>query len=132
VRDELFSLWSSARSQMPEDVIKKALGVVTEHKETLRGKEVHIWYPENDKGTEGMLRVLNSGYDNAKSYNFDSEPADTSHDNLYRFHDRKFVHLVIPRSHSRRFVVSLSSCQIISTSLRRCFTNSPPQIRRVE
>lgn len=93
VRDELFSLWSSARSQMPEDVIKKALGVVTEHKETLRGKEVHIWYPENDKGTEGMLRVLNSGYDNAKSYNFDSEPADTSHDNLYRFHDLppKFV-----------------------------------------
>ncbi len=93
VRDELFSLWSSARSQMPEDVIVKALGAVTEHRETLRGKEVHVWYPENDEGTQGMLRVLNSGYEGAKSYNFDSEPADTGHDDLYRFHDREFFSL---------------------------------------
>mmetsp|Transcript_37929 Transcript_37929/g.70087 ORF Transcript_37929/g.70087 Transcript_37929/m.70087 type:complete len:667 (+) Transcript_37929:97-2097(+) len=92
-REELLYLWSSARSQMPEDVIQKTLRLVTEHKETLRGNEVHLWYPYNDKGAEGMLRVLNSGYEGRSTYNFDSEPADSIHDDLYRFHDlpSKFV-----------------------------------------
>lgn len=62
VRESLLFLWSSAKSQMPEDVLVKTLRLVTEHKETLRGNEVHVWYPEHDKGTEGMLRVLNSAY----------------------------------------------------------------------
>ena len=93
VRDELYSLWSSARSQMSEEVIQKTLRTVTEHKENLREKEVYIWYPQDDKGTEGMLRVLNSNFMGKAAYNFDSEPADYSHDNLYRFHDlpTKFV-----------------------------------------
>ena len=89
VRDELLYLWSSARSQMPEDVLIKTLKLVTEHKETLRGHEVHIWYPEGDKGTAGMLNVLNSGYEGRQTYNFDSEQADYSHDDMYRFHDCK-------------------------------------------
>jgi len=87
VREELLFLWSSARSQMPEDVIQKTLRLVTEHKETLRGHEVHLWYPDGDQGTEGMLRVLNSGFEGRQTYNFDSEPADGSHEDLYRFHD---------------------------------------------
>jgi FkbM family methyltransferase len=94
IRDELYSLWSSARSQMSEEVIQRTLRTVIEHKETLREKEVYIWYPKGDKGTEGMLRVLNSNYMGKATYNFDSEPADyNSHDNLYRFHDlpTKFV-----------------------------------------
>lgn len=92
-RDELLYLWPSARSQMAENILQKTLRLVTEHKETLRGNEVHIWYPENDRGTEGMLRVLNSGFEGRETYNFDSEQADGSHDGLYRFHDlpSKFV-----------------------------------------
>mmetsp|Transcript_37273 Transcript_37273/g.68487 ORF Transcript_37273/g.68487 Transcript_37273/m.68487 type:complete len:657 (+) Transcript_37273:138-2108(+) len=92
-REELLYLWSSARSQMPEEVIQKTLRLVTEHKESLRENEVHLWYPDDDKGTEGMLRVLNSGFQGKQAYNFDSEPADSSHDDLYRFHDlpSKFV-----------------------------------------
>lgn len=92
-RDELLYLWSSARSQMPDVVILKTLRLITEHQETLRGNEVHIWYPENDKGTEGMLRVLNSAFEGRQSYNTDTEPADNSHDDMYRFHDlpSKFV-----------------------------------------
>ena len=89
IREELLNLWSSARSQMSEDVIRKTLRVVTEHKETLRGNEVYLWYPEKDEGTKGMLRVLNSGYQGSQTYNFDTEAADSSHDNLYRFHDRE-------------------------------------------
>ena len=54
-----------------------------------RGHEVHIWYPEGDKGTAGMLNVLNSGYEGRQTYNFDSEQADYSHDDMYRFHDCK-------------------------------------------
>ncbi len=88
-REGLLNLWSSARSQMPEDVITKTLRVILEHKETLRGHEVNLWYPENDQGTEGMLRVLNSGFEGRETYNFDTEPADKSHDHLYRFHDCK-------------------------------------------
>ena len=95
IRDELLYLWSSARSQMPEDVILKTLRLVTEHKEHLRDNEVHLWYPDNDKGTEGMLNVLNSNYKGAKAYNFDSEPADSSHDDLYRFHDCKYFEYIV-------------------------------------
>ena len=86
-RESLLYLWSSARSQMPMDILTKTLRLVSEHKETLRGNEVHLWYPEKDEGTKGMLRVLNSGFEGRKTYNFDSEPADESHDNLYRFWD---------------------------------------------
>jgi hypothetical protein len=89
IREELLNLWSSARSQMPEEIITKTLRVIVEHKETLRGNEVHLWYPENDEGTRGMLRVLNSGFAGSETYNFDTEPADKSHDDLYRFHDCK-------------------------------------------
>jgi hypothetical protein len=128
IRDELLSLWSSARSQMPEDVILKTLGVVTEHKETLRGMEVHIWYPENDKGTEGMLRVLNSGYEGRQSYNFDSEPADVSHDDLYRFHDRELFGYFISHSPaSLADFVSHSVFFLISPTQQ-----SAPQTRRFE
>jgi hypothetical protein len=88
-REELLNLWSSARAQMPEEIITKTLRVVLEHKESLRGHEVHLWYPENDKGTLGMLRVINSGFEGQGMYNFDNEAADKSHDNLYRFHDCK-------------------------------------------
>ena len=88
-RDELLYLWSSARAQMPRDVIERTLRLATEHKETLRGTEVHLWHPDNDKGTEGMLRVLNSGWEGRASYNFDSEMADLDHDDLYRFHSRE-------------------------------------------
>ena len=93
IRDRLLYLWSSARSQMKEEVILKTLKLVTEHKEDLRGHEVHVWYPENDRGTEGMLNVLNSGYNGKQTYNFDTEPAEDGHDNMYRFHDLpdKFV-----------------------------------------
>ena len=58
-RGSLINLWSSARSQMPKDIILKTVRLVSEHKETLRGNEVYLWYPQNDAGTEGMLRVLN-------------------------------------------------------------------------
>jgi FkbM family methyltransferase len=93
VRESLLYLWSSAKSQMPEDVLVKSLRLVTEHKETLRGNEVHLWYPPQDKGAEGMLKVLNSAYNGQATYNFDTEPADVSHDDLYRFHDlpKKYV-----------------------------------------
>ena len=93
IRESLLYLWSSAKSQMPEDVLVKTLRLVTEHKETLRGNEVHLWYPPNDKGAEGMLRVINSAYNGQATYNFDTEPADSSHDDLYRFWDlpKKFV-----------------------------------------
>ena len=116
---------------MPEDVLLKVLSVVTEHTETLRGTEVHIWYPDNDKVTEGMLRVLNSGYENRQSYNFDSKPSDYSHDNLYRFHDCElFITLTIfllPCC-----IVEITrwfSCpNILSSSTH----NSAPEICRVE
>jgi FkbM family methyltransferase len=85
IRESLLSLWSSARAQISDDIIKKTLNIVTEHKETLRGHDVHIWYPQNDLGTEGMLRVLNSAFEGSLTYNFDSEPADEGHDDLYRF-----------------------------------------------
>jgi hypothetical protein len=62
IRESLFDLWLSAREKMPEDLLVKSLWFAREHKETLRGNEVHIWYPEHDKGTEGMLRVINSAY----------------------------------------------------------------------
>ena len=93
IRESLLYLWSSAKSQMPEDVLVKTLRLVTEHKETLRGNDVHLWYPPNDKGAEGMLRVLNSAYNGQATYNFDTEPADASHDDLYRFWDlpQKYV-----------------------------------------
>eukprot|EP00584_Thalassiosira_punctigera_P009782 CAMPEP_0172530124 /NCGR_PEP_ID=MMETSP1067-20121228/3961_1 /TAXON_ID=265564 ORGANISM="Thalassiosira punctigera, Strain Tpunct2005C2" /NCGR_SAMPLE_ID=MMETSP1067 /ASSEMBLY_ACC=CAM_ASM_000444 /LENGTH=683 /DNA_ID=CAMNT_0013314273 /DNA_START=134 /DNA_END=2185 /DNA_ORIENTATION=- len=93
VRDELLYLWSSARSQMTEDVIEKTLKLATEHMENLRGNEVHLWYPNGDQGAEGMLRVLNSAYEGRQTYNFDNEPAEFGHDDLYRFHDlpSKFV-----------------------------------------
>jgi FkbM family methyltransferase len=93
IRESLLYLWSSAKSQMPEDVLVKSLRLVTEHKETLRGNEVHLWYPPKDKGAEGMLRVLNSAYNGQATYNFDNEPADASHDDLYRFWDlpKKYV-----------------------------------------
>jgi FkbM family methyltransferase len=86
-RESLLDLWSSARSQISVDIIKKTLSLVLEHKETLRGKDVHIWYPDNDKGTEGMLNVLNSAFEGRSTYNFDSEPAEHGHDDLYRFWD---------------------------------------------
>ncbi len=87
-RESLLDLWSSARAQISEDIIKKTLGLVTEHKETLRGHDVHMWYPKGDQGSEGMLRVLNSAFDGSLIYNFDSEPAeDGQHDDLYRFWD---------------------------------------------
>lgn len=85
IRESLLSLWSSARAQISDDIIKKTLGLVTEHKETLRGHDVHIWYPNRDQGTEGMLRVLNSAFQGSLTYNFDSEPAEEGHDDLYRF-----------------------------------------------
>ncbi|KAL7450408.1 hypothetical protein ACHAWC_002327 [Mediolabrus comicus] len=92
-RESLLNLWSSARAQISEDIIKKTLSLVSEHKETLRGHEVHVWYPKNDHGTEGMLRVLNSGFEGRLTYNFDTEPAENNQDDLYRFWDlpSKFV-----------------------------------------
>mmetsp|Transcript_13395 Transcript_13395/g.28307 ORF Transcript_13395/g.28307 Transcript_13395/m.28307 type:complete len:523 (+) Transcript_13395:1-1569(+) len=93
IRESLLNLWSSARSQMPVEVITKTLRLVTEQKESLRGNEVYIWHPKDDEGTKGMLRVLNSGFEGREVYNFDTEPADQSHDDLYRFWDLppKFV-----------------------------------------
>ncbi|KAL7545431.1 hypothetical protein ACHAWF_008777 [Thalassiosira exigua] len=87
VRDELLYLWSSARAQMPEDVLARTLRAATEHKETLRGHEVHLWYPRDDRGATGMLDVLNSGYEGRAKHNFDGEPAEYGQDDLYRFHD---------------------------------------------
>eukprot|EP00986_Skeletonema_menzelii_P019728 scaffold29022_cov148-Skeletonema_menzelii.AAC.5 len=85
-RESLLNLWSSARAQVSEDIIKKTLGLVIEHKETLRGHDVHLWYPKYDEGSEGMLRVLNSAFEGSLTYNFDSEPAEEGvHDDLYRF-----------------------------------------------
>eukprot|EP00984_Skeletonema_dohrnii_P005783 scaffold2041_cov102-Skeletonema_dohrnii-CCMP3373.AAC.4 len=86
-RESLLNLWSSARAQISEDIIKKTLGLVTEHKETLRGHDVHVWYPNRDQGSEGMLRVLNSAFEGSLTYNFDSEPAEDGQDDLYRFWD---------------------------------------------
>ena len=125
IRDELLYLWSSARSQMPEDVIMKTLRLVTEHKETLRGHEVHVWYPDGDQGTEGMLRVLNSGYEGRQTYNFDSEPADSSHDDLYRFHDRKFswFHEVGRNMSNRSHFYTSFQLLIFSTILNSTFPN---------
>lgn len=93
IRESLLYLWSSAKSQMPEDILVKTLRLVTEHKETFRGNEAHLWYPPGDKGAEGMLRVINSAYNGQATYNFDSEPADSTHDDLYRFWDipKKYV-----------------------------------------
>lgn len=93
IRESLLYLWSSAKAQMPEDVLIKTLRSVTEQKENLREHEVYLWYPPGDKGAEGMLKVVNSAYNGQATYNFDSEPADSSHDDLYRFWDipKKFV-----------------------------------------
>ena len=93
IRDSLLYLWSSAKAQVSKEIILKTLKLVTEHKETLRGHEVHLWYPDGDVGTEGMLRVLNSNFEGRLAYNFDSEPSDSSHDDLYRFHNlpKKFL-----------------------------------------
>ena len=62
IRESLLYLWSSAKSQIPDDVLVKTLRLASEHKESLRGNDAYIWYPEGDKGTEGMLRVINSAY----------------------------------------------------------------------
>ena len=93
IRDSLLYLWSSAKAQVSSEIILKTLKLVTEHKETLRGHEVHLWYPDGDAGTEGMLRVLNSDFEGRQTYNFDSEPADSGQDDLYRFHNlpKKFL-----------------------------------------
>lgn len=93
IRDSLLYLWSSAKAQVSDEIILKTLKIATEHKETLRGHEVHLWYPDGDTGTEGMLRVLNSDFEGRPTYNFDSEPADSGHDDLYRFHNlpKKFL-----------------------------------------
>ena len=84
-REALLNLWSSARAQISDTIIKTTLGLVKEHKETLRGHDVHVWYPNNDRGTEGMMRVINSAFDGRLTYNFDSEPSEEGHDDLYRF-----------------------------------------------
>jgi|Transcript_11449 FkbM family methyltransferase len=92
-RESLLYLWASASSQMPHDVLLKTLHLVNEHKESLRGNEVHLWYPPHDAGTEGMLRVINSAFEGQATYNFDNEPADSAHDDMYRLWDlpKKFV-----------------------------------------
>eukprot|EP01082_Thalassiosira_pseudonana_P006421 g5828.t1 g5828 contig20:248339-250439(-) len=92
-RESLLYLWASASSQMPHDVLLKTLHLVNEHKESLRGNEVHLWYPPHDAGTDGMLRVINSAFEGQATYNFDNEPADSAHDDMYRLWDlpKKFV-----------------------------------------
>lgn len=94
MRESLLNLWSSARAQISDvTILERTLDLAHEHKETLRGIPVHLWYPDGDKGTEGMLKVLNSGYEGREKFNFDAEAAEDRHDDLYRFWDlpSKFV-----------------------------------------
>ena len=63
-RQTLLQLWSSARSQMKDDVLLKTLDLATEHpNQSLLGKDYHFWTPTGDDGLTYMLNVLNSEND---------------------------------------------------------------------
>lgn len=59
-RQTLLDLWSAARSQMPEPLLLKVLGLAKEHtSQTLLDKEYNLWAPSNDDGLTYMLASLN-------------------------------------------------------------------------
>lgn len=55
----LLDIWSTARSEMPENVLMKTLEVATEHERDLVQERMQLWAPTTDDGLEYMLGVLN-------------------------------------------------------------------------
>jgi FkbM family methyltransferase len=56
----LLDLWSTARSEMPEDVLLQTLQVAVEEERELVGSMVHLWAPTDDDGLEWQLSELNN------------------------------------------------------------------------
>jgi len=55
----LLDLWSDARSEMPQDVLLKALEMAKEQERMLVGHSLHLWAPVGDDGLEFMMNTLN-------------------------------------------------------------------------
>lgn len=56
---ELLELWSTARSEIPQDVLLKTLKA-TEKARDLLGTHLHLWAPPMDDGLEYMLGIVNA------------------------------------------------------------------------
>jgi len=59
----LLDLWSAARAEMSEDLLKTTLKVATETKRDLVGTQLHLWAPTQDDGLEYVLAELNKKAD---------------------------------------------------------------------
>ncbi len=62
-RKTLLELWSAARSQMSEDLLKKVLDIARERKEEISGETYNLWAPQGDDGIAYMVNTLNSNVD---------------------------------------------------------------------
>eukprot|EP00531_Pseudo-nitzschia_arenysensis_P018025 CAMPEP_0116125742 /NCGR_PEP_ID=MMETSP0329-20121206/5970_1 /TAXON_ID=697910 /ORGANISM="Pseudo-nitzschia arenysensis, Strain B593" /LENGTH=581 /DNA_ID=CAMNT_0003619797 /DNA_START=119 /DNA_END=1864 /DNA_ORIENTATION=+ len=62
-RKTLLELWSAARSQMSEDLLKKVLNIARERTEEISGETYNLWAPQDDDGIEYMVNTLNSNED---------------------------------------------------------------------
>lgn len=62
-RKTLLELWSAARSQMSEDLLKKVLDIARERKEEILNETYNLWAPEGDDGISYLVNMLNSNED---------------------------------------------------------------------
>jgi len=61
----LLDLWSEARSEISEFVLKKTLQVSIESERDLVGTSLHLWSPSQDTGVDYMLSNINDEQKNA-------------------------------------------------------------------
>lgn len=64
-RSEMLDVWSTARAEMPDSVLKTTLEIATEHERDLVQHRLNLWAPMNDDGIEYMLSHLNEEQKNA-------------------------------------------------------------------
>ena len=56
----LLQLWSSARSQMSLDLVKKVLDLARESNQIIQGRSYNLWAPVGDVGLSYMVNTLNT------------------------------------------------------------------------
>lgn len=59
-RKALLQFWSSARSQMSLDLMKKVLDLARESNQMIQGRYYNLWAPSGDDGLLYMVNTLNS------------------------------------------------------------------------